>query len=85
MADDNEIRRHAKEVAQDMMENLAVGHRDEITVPWLMEMHPELDAEEAEEYRMFCKRNTIVYRGCYGEGQKMWPLWQAFKEEIAGL
>jgi hypothetical protein len=44
-----------------------------------------LTKEEAEEYRLFCKRSTIVFKGCYGDGSKMWPKWNAFKAEIASL
>lgn len=83
--DRKEIERKAREFVTEWVENMAVGHPDEITAAWLMEKHPGLSAEEAEEYRLFCRRSTIVFRGCYGEGQIMWPRWQAFKAEIASL
>lgn len=83
--DPKDIERAARELVTSWMDNMAVGHPDEVTVEWLMSKHPELDAEEAEEYRLFCMRNTIVFRGCYGDGGKMWPQWQAFKAEIRAL
>lgn len=83
--DERTIRQHAREVARDIFENLAVGHHEEITAEWLMQMHPSLNAEEAEEYRLFCKRSTITFKGCYGDGSIMWPKWNAFKAEIASL
>lgn len=79
------IRRKAREWVNDWMDNAAVGHPDEITSAWLMEVHPSLIAEEAEEYRRFCQRSTIVFKGCYGDGSIMWPKWNAFKAEIASL
>jgi hypothetical protein len=83
--DRRDIEAKARDLVNDWMDNMAVGHPDEITAEWLMEQHPELDAEEAEEYRLFCMRNTFVFRGCYGDGSRLWPLWQAFKNEIKGL
>lgn len=82
---EDHIRRQARDFATKLFDNMAVGHPDEITAAWLMEKHPELSAEEAEEYRLFCQRSTIVFRGCYGDGGIMWPRWQAFKDEIAGM
>lgn len=80
-----EIHSKARDLVTSWMDNLAVGHVDEITAAWLMEMHPELDAEEAEEYRLFLMRNTFVFRGCYGNGSHWWPRWLAFKAEIKSL
>lgn len=83
----------AKQVA-DMMDRLdeslnayyaAFNPEGMVTAEWLMEKHPELTPEEAEEYRLFCKANTIVFKGCYGDGSIMWPLWVSFREEIAAL
>ena len=79
------IRKAAEACARDFFENLAAGHPDELTSEWLMSIHPELDAEEAELYLLFCKRHTITFRGCYGQGKTMWPKWKAFKAEIASL
>lgn len=76
--DENTIEHHAREWAREFFENASVGHHDEITTEWLMEKHPELRRDDAEEYRQFCKRNTIVFRDCYGDGQIMWPQWMAF-------
>lgn len=75
----------ARDTVREFMENAAVGHPDEITTEWIMEQHPSLDKEDAEEYRLFCKRSTIVFKGCYGDGSIMWPKWNAFKAEIASL
>ena len=82
---EDHIRRQARDFATKLFDNMAVGHPDEITAEWLMTMHPELSAEEAEEYHQFCQRSTIVFRGCYGEGSTMWPRWKAFKAEIASM
>lgn len=82
---EQQIRNAARDLVTELFDNAAVGHPDEVTVLWLMQQHPELSADEAEEYRLFCQRNTIVFRGCYGDGSIMWPRWQAFKAEIAGL
>lgn len=49
-----------------------------ITVEWLMQLHPELDPEQAEEYRRFCRSKTIVFKECYGDGSIMWPKYQEF-------
>lgn len=85
MSIEHEIRRQARDFATKLFDNMAVGHPDEITAEWLMSKHPELSAEEAEEYRLFCQRSTIVFRGCYVDGAIMWPKWTAFKAEIAGM
>lgn len=76
---------NARDLVNDLFLNMAVGHPEEITAAWLMERHPQLSEEEAEEYRLFCKAKTIVFRGCYGDGSKHWPAWQAFKNEIRSL
>jgi hypothetical protein len=55
----------ARDTVRDFMENAAVGHPDEITTEWLMELHPSLTKEEAEDYRLFCKRSTIVFGTMY--------------------
>jgi len=82
---ERQIRREAQNFARLMWESMSKDHPDEITSAWLMEKHPELTPEEAEEYRLFCKANTIVFKGCYGDGSIMWPRWVAFREEIAAL
>ena len=79
------IEKAAQEFVRSVFDDMAIGHPDELTSEWLMSIHPELDAEEAELYRMFCKRHTIVFRGCYGHGEIMWPMWQEFKAEIHSL
>lgn len=58
---------------------------DLITADWLMEKHPELSPEDAELYRQFCASQTIDFMGCYGNGEIMWPRWQALQAEIAAL
>ena len=85
MMERKDIKRMVRELATDWMDNIAKGHPDEITAKWLMEMHPELDPEEAEEYRLFLMRNTFIFRGCYGNGAIWWPRWLAFKAEIRSL
>lgn len=50
-----------------------------------MSLHPELSHDEAEEYRLFCKANTIVFRSCYGDGSIMWPKWKSFLSEVRNL
>lgn len=82
---EREIRKAAQAFASSFFENMAVGHPDEITAAWLQEMHPELDAEEAELYRQFCKSQTCVFRGCYGDGSIMWPAWKAWIAELKSL
>lgn len=67
------------------VENEESRHRKRITAEWLMSIHLELDEDEAELYRQFCQRNTIVFQACYGDGTIMWPKWQAFNEEIKSL
>ena len=79
------IAKEAEKLARDFFDSMAIGHPDELTAARLMELHPELDAEEAELYRLFCKQHTITFCGCYGQGQIMWPKWQAFKAEIQAL
>jgi hypothetical protein len=80
-----DIERKAREFVTDLMDNMAEGHPDEITAQWLMEIHPELNAEEAEEYRLFLMRNTFVFRGCYGDGSRWWPRWLSLTAEIKSL
>lgn len=79
------IEAKARDLVNDWFLNMAVGDPEEITVSWLMEQHPELSEEEAEEYRLFLRARTFVFRGCYGDGSKHWPAWQAFKNEIRSL
>ena len=55
----------------------------EITAEWLMQQHPQLSPEQAEQYRLFCAGRTIRHRNCYGHGQIMWPKWQAHLAENA--
>ena len=78
-------RKEARDFARKFFETMADGKHDAITADWLRERHPELSSEEAEEYRVFCRSHTIVFRECYGDGQIMWPKWVALKNEIASL
>lgn len=71
------IKEEAHNFATNLLQNIAVGHNDEITTEWLMEKHPTLTKEEAEQYRLFCKQKTIVFKCCYGSGEIMWPKWIA--------
>lgn len=71
--------------AREFFRTLQEMENGDITAGWLRDKHPELSLEEAEEYRLFCKANTIVYMGCYGDGSIMWPLWQSFKAELNSL
>ena len=73
----DKIRKSASDFAAHLLENIAVGHKEEITSDWLMEKHPALSKEEAEKYRLFCKSKTIVFKGCYGSGDIMWQKWIA--------
>ena len=74
----------AKDFIRRWFDSIAEGHPDELTAPYLAELHG-LTAEEAEEYRQFCKAHTITFRGCYGDGSIMWPKWVAHKADIASL
>lgn len=73
----DKIRKAASDFAAHLLENIAVGDKDEITSDWLMEKHPTLSKDEADRYRLFCKSKTIVFKGCYGDGEIMWPKWIA--------
>lgn len=78
-----QIEQAASEFAQNFFNNIANGHPDEITTDWLLSKHPDLDPDLAEEYRLFCKSNTIVFKGCYGDGEIMWPKWQKMRYKMA--
>jgi hypothetical protein len=56
-----------------------------ITSEWLMSKHPELNEQDADDYRAFCEAHTICLKECYGEGEIMWPKWNEFQLEIASL
>lgn len=53
-----------------------------LTSSYLMELHPELKDSEASSYLVFCNQNTIRFRGCYGKGEIMYPLWIEHKKQL---
>lgn len=72
-----EIEDSATNLSDRLLDLFTAIHNDKITSDWLIEKHPILSKDEAEKYRLFCKSHTIVLKGCYGEGEIMWPLWIA--------
>jgi hypothetical protein len=60
----------------------AKGHPDEITAEWLMHLHSDLDVQDAEIYRQFLAKNTIVFRGCYGDGEHWWNKWKLANDDL---
>lgn len=54
-------------------------HPEKITVAWLRTKHPELGRIEAESLRRFCEKKTIVFKGCYGNGEIMYKQWREAK------
>lgn len=47
-----------------------------LSVPYLMEMHPEINDDQAERLLKFCKEHTIRHKECYGDGSIMYPKWK---------
>lgn len=45
-----------------------------LTVEYLMKWH-ELDEAKANRLLEFCKKHTINYESCYGNGSIMFPKW----------
>lgn len=75
----------ARDFAYKFFDTWADNDPDRITVEWLISKHPELSAQEAEVYRLFCRWHTISLRSCYGQGQIMYPKWKAWLAEVASL
>lgn len=47
-----------------------------LNVEYLITKHPELNNQQAESLLRFSKEKTIVYKGCYGDGSIMFPMWE---------
>jgi hypothetical protein len=47
-----------------------------LSVPYLMEKHPEINDDQAEQLLKFCKKHTIRHKECYGDGSIMYPMWK---------
>ena len=46
-----------------------------LSVPYLMDKHPEINRKQAENLLMFCKEHTIRHKECYGDGSIMYTKW----------
>ena len=47
-----------------------------INTEYLMELHPELNKEEAESLKEYAASRTIEYKECYGDGSIIYPKWK---------
>ena len=47
-----------------------------INAEYLMELHPELNKEEAESLKEYAASRTIEYKECYGDGSIIYPKWK---------
>lgn len=51
-------------------------NEEHLTVDYLMELHPELSKEGAEDLLAYCHKETIRLKMCYGSGQTMLDRWR---------
>jgi hypothetical protein len=65
----NEIVNEIEVVSEEVKSEL-------ISVPFLMELHPDLNEEQAKSLMEFSKSNTIRFKECYGGGDIMYPMWK---------
>ena len=52
-----------------------------VDVEYLMEVHPELSIQEAQELFTFLFDSTIRFKTCYGNGEIMYPRWIESKQK----
>ena len=52
-----------------------------VDVEYLMETHPELSIQEAQELFVFLFDSTIRFKTCYGNGEIMYPKWIKSKQK----
>lgn len=57
---------------------------DLITTEFLCTLHPELSLAGATLLKEFAIRNTVTRRGCYGNGNIIYPKWRALIKEVLG-
>lgn len=52
-----------------------------VDAEFLMQVHPELSTEEAEDLKKYAMSHTIHLKECYGDGQIMYPDWKKAKDK----
>lgn len=51
-------------------------NNDLLSVSYLIEKHPELNEEQANDLLDFCQKKTIRRKECYGDGEIMYAEWR---------
>lgn len=49
---------------------------EELTVAYLLDLHPELTYELASDLLNYSRSQTITLKGCYGNGRIIYPEWK---------
>ncbi len=60
----------------DEVKKLFANTDKQLTTDYLMELHPELNKEEAEDLKQYASSLTIRLKECYGDGSIIYPKWK---------